>query len=109
MLDAVGRDTLKRSYGVVKKDGIIVSIVDEPDKAELEAHGIRGVTLRAAPQEKVLEELAQLIDAKKITPVVSQTFSLSEFSKVLDQIATRHTRGKVVFQIGPKPNVKEKE
>jgi NADPH:quinone reductase-like Zn-dependent oxidoreductase len=103
VLDTVGRDTLKRSYGVVKKGGIIVSIVDEPVQAELDARGIRVVTLRAAPQAKVLEELAALIDAKKITPVVSQTFPLAEFAKALDQIATRHTRGKVVLQVAPEP------
>jgi NADPH:quinone reductase-like Zn-dependent oxidoreductase len=108
VLDAVGRDTLKRSYGVVKKGGIIVSIVDEPEKAELEARGIRGVTLRAAPQASVLEELARLIDAKKLTPVVSQTFPLSEFARALDQISTRHTRGKIVFQVAPEPDDKAK-
>ncbi|MFL6518611.1 MAG: NADP-dependent oxidoreductase [Chthoniobacterales bacterium] len=103
VLDTVGGDTLKRSYGVVKKGGIIVSIVDEPAQAEVDARGIRGVTLRAAPQAKVLEELAALIDAKKLTPVVSQTFPLADFAKALDQIATRHTRGKVVLQVAPEP------
>jgi NADPH:quinone reductase-like Zn-dependent oxidoreductase len=92
----------------MKKGGIIVSIVDEPEKAELDAHGIRGVTLRAAPQASVLEELARLIDAKKLTPVVSQTFPLSEFAKALDQISTRHTRGKIVFQVAPEPEDKAK-
>jgi NADPH:quinone reductase-like Zn-dependent oxidoreductase len=105
VLDTVGRDTLKRSYPVVKKGGIIVSIVDEPVQAELDARGIRGVTLRAAPQPQVLEELAQLIDAKKINPVVSQTFPLSDFGKALDQIATRHTRGKVILQVASEPDV----
>jgi NADPH:quinone reductase-like Zn-dependent oxidoreductase len=109
VLDTVGRDTLKRSYGVVKKGGIIVSIVDEPAQAELDARGIRGVTIRAAPQAQVLEELARLIEAKKITPFVSQRFPLSEFARALDQIATRHTRGKIVLQVAPEPNVKEKE
>jgi NADPH:quinone reductase-like Zn-dependent oxidoreductase len=103
VLDTVGRDTLKRSYGIVKKGSIIVSIVDEPDKAKFEARGIRGVTLRAAPQAKVLDELAALINAKKVTPVVSQTLPLADFAKALDQIATRHTRGKVVLQVAPEP------
>jgi NADPH:quinone reductase-like Zn-dependent oxidoreductase len=109
VLDTVGRDTLKRSYDVVKKGGIVVSIVDEPAPAELDARGIRGVTLRAAPQAQVLADLARLIDAKKITPVVSQTFPLSEFAKALDQIATRHTRGKIVFQVAPEPDTNAKE
>src|SRR4030095_14374890 len=41
VLDAVGGDTLTRSYGVVKKGGIIVTIAGEPDQAGLDAHGIR--------------------------------------------------------------------
>ena len=103
VLDSVGRDTLKRTYGVVKKGGIIVSIVDEPAQAELDAHGIRGVTLRASPKADVLEELARLMEAKKLIPVVSQTFPLADFNKALDQIATRHTRGKVVLQVAAEP------
>jgi len=103
VLDMVGGQTLKRSYGVVKKGGIIVSIVDEPDQKELDAHGIRGVAFRCAPKASVLEDLAKLIDAKKIRPVVSQTFPLSEVAKAQEQIATRHTRGKLVFQIADEP------
>src|SRR6266513_1117719 len=71
VLNAVCGDTLARSYGVVKKGGIIVSITGEPDPAELEKHGIRGTGLGAHPDAKVLEELAKLIDAGKITPIVS--------------------------------------
>jgi NADPH:quinone reductase-like Zn-dependent oxidoreductase len=103
VLDSVGRDTLKRTYGVVKKGGIIVSIVDEPVQAELDAHGIRGVALRSSPKADTLEELARLTEAKKLIPVVSQTFPLADFNKALDQIATRHTRGKVVLQITEEP------
>jgi NADPH:quinone reductase-like Zn-dependent oxidoreductase len=103
VLDSVGRDTLKRSYGVVKKGGIIVSIVDEPDQGVLEAHGIRGVTLRSTPQASLLEELTRLIEAKKTTPVVSQILPLSEVAKAQEQIATRHTRGKIVLQVADEP------
>jgi NADPH:quinone reductase-like Zn-dependent oxidoreductase len=103
VLDMVGEETLKRSYGVVKKGGIIVSIVDEPEQAALDAHAIRGVTLRSSPKAKVLEELTRLIEAKKIKPVVSQVLPLSEVAKAQDQIATRHTRGKVVLQVADEP------
>ncbi len=103
VLDAVGDDTLKRSYGVVKKGGIIVSITDDPDKAALDAHGIRGVSIRTDPKASTLEELTRLIDAKKVKPVVSQTFPLSEVAKAHEQIATRHTRGKIVLQVADEP------
>src|SRR6476469_122375 len=99
VLDMVGGETLKRSYGVVKMGGIIVSIADDVDQKELDAHGIRGVAFRCEPKQSVLEDLAKLIDAKKITPVVSQTFPLSEVAKAQEQIATRHTHGKIVLQV----------
>jgi NADPH:quinone reductase-like Zn-dependent oxidoreductase len=103
VLDSVGRDTLKRTYGVMKKGGMIISIVDEPVQAELDAHGILGITLRASPKVDALEELARLMEARKLIPVVSQTFPLADFGKALDQIATRHTRGKVVLQVAAEP------
>jgi NADPH:quinone reductase-like Zn-dependent oxidoreductase len=103
VLDAVGGDTLARSYGVVKKGGIIVSITDDPDKAALDAHGIRGTSISAVPKANVLQELAQLIDAKKIRPVVSQVLPLAETAKAHQQIATRHTRGKIVLKVADAP------
>ena len=54
----------------------------------------------AHPDSKVLDELTKLIEAKKITPIVSQTFPLAEANKAHQQIETRHTRGKVVLRIG---------
>jgi NADPH:quinone reductase-like Zn-dependent oxidoreductase len=99
VLDAVRGDTLSRSYGVVKKGGIIVSITGRPDKAELEKRGIRGASLMAHPDAQVLEELAKLIEAKKITPVVSQVLPLSEAAKAHEMIATSHTRGKIVLKV----------
>src|SRR5205807_2636417 len=76
VLNGVRGDTLSPSYGVVKKGGMIVSITDEPDVAECSKHGIRGSRLSAHPDAKVLEELTTLIEANKITPIVSQTFPL---------------------------------
>jgi NADPH:quinone reductase-like Zn-dependent oxidoreductase len=103
VLDTVGRDTLERSYGVVKKGGIIVSIVDEPKPAALEAQGIRGVTLRCTPKPGVLEELSKLMEAKKLAPVISQTFPMTQVVQAQAQIATGHTRGKIVLSIGQNP------
>ncbi len=105
VLDAVGGETLARSYGVVKKGGIIVSIADEPDEAVLKAHGIRGVSISAVPKASVLEELTALIDAKKLMPVVSKTFPLAEVAKAQEAIATRHTRGKIVLKVAEETKV----
>jgi len=103
VLNAVRGDTLARSYGVVKKGGIIVSITGQPDPAELEKHGIRGTGLSAHPDAEVLEELAKLIDAGKITPIVSEVMPLVDVAKAQQQIASRHTRGKVVLKVAEPP------
>src|SRR6267142_2281819 len=103
VLNAVRGDTLARSYTVVKKGGIIVSITGQPDPGELEKHGIRGAGLSAHPDAKVLEELAKLIDAGKITPIVSAVMPLVDVAKAQEQIASRHTRGKIVLKIAEPP------
>jgi NADPH:quinone reductase-like Zn-dependent oxidoreductase len=103
VLDSVGKDTLARSYGVVKKGGIIVSIVARPKQAELQKHGIRGEALSVEPNSEELAEIGKLIDEKKIKVIVSQTFPLSEAMKAQEQVATGHTRGKIVLKIADEP------
>lgn len=103
VLDCVGRETLTRSYGVVKKGGILVSIAGRPDPAECEKRGIRGTSFMAEPRAEVLNELTALIDAKKIKPVVARTVSLAEAAQAQEEVAARHTRGKVVIRIAEEP------
>ena len=103
VLDSIGKDTLARSYGVVKKGGIIVSLVARPDPAELEKHGIRGEALSVDPNSDELSEIGKLIDEKKINVIVSQTFPLSEARKAQEQVATGHTRGKIVLKVAEEP------
>jgi NADPH:quinone reductase-like Zn-dependent oxidoreductase len=103
VLDSVGKGTLARSYGVVRKGGVIVSIVARPDKAELDMHGIGGAVLSVEPNGAELAEIGKLIDENKIKVIVSQTFPLSEAMKAQEQVATGHTRGKVVLKVADEP------
>ncbi|MDQ3313234.1 MAG: NADP-dependent oxidoreductase [Verrucomicrobiota bacterium] len=103
VLDSVGGETLERSYGVVKKGGIIVSLVEPPDKAELDARGIRGTAFMVSPNASLLSDLSKLVEAKKLKPVVSKTFPLSEAAKAQEAIETGHTRGKIVLRVADEP------
>jgi len=103
VLDSVGKDTLARSYVVVKKRGFIVTLVARIDQAELDNHGIRGASLSVEPNSDELAEIGKLIDEKKIKVVVSQTFPLSEARKAQEQAATGHTRGKIVLKVAHEP------
>jgi len=103
VLDPVGKDTLARSYDVVKKGGIVMSLVARPDPAELEKRGIRGAAISVHPDAIDLTEIARLIDAGKIKPIVTHVLPLSEAIAAQQQAATHHTRGKVVLRIADEP------
>jgi NADPH:quinone reductase-like Zn-dependent oxidoreductase len=103
VLDSVGKDTLSRSYGVVKKGGFIVSLVARPDQVELDKREIRGASLDVKPDADELAEITKFIEAKKIKPVVSQVLPLSEAAKAQEQAATGHTRGKIVLKVREEP------
>ena len=103
VLDPVGKDTLARSYAVVKKGGIVMSLVARPDPAELQKRGIRGAGISVHPDADDLTEIAQLIDAGKIKPMVTEVLPLTDAVKAQQQAATHHTRGKVVLRIADEP------
>ena len=103
VLDPVGKDTLARSYAVVKKGGIILELVARADPEQLKKHEIRAVGVSVKPNAKDLSEIAQLIDAGKIKPVVTNVLPLSEAISAEQQAETHHTRGKVVLRIADEP------
>jgi NADPH:quinone reductase-like Zn-dependent oxidoreductase len=103
VLDPVGKETLTRSYGVIKKGGIVMSLVARPDPAELRKHGIRGAAISVHPDANDLAQIAQLIDAGKIKATVTQILPLSDAIKAQQQAATHHTRGKIVLRIADEP------
>jgi NADPH:quinone reductase-like Zn-dependent oxidoreductase len=103
VLDPVGKETLARSYAVVKKGGVVMSLVARPDPAELERLGIRGAGISVHPDAQDLTQIAQLIDVGKIKPIVTQILPLSEAIAAQRQAATHHTRGKLVLRIADEP------
>jgi len=103
VLDPVGKETLARSYGVVKKGGIVMSLVARPDPVEVKKRDIRGASISAHPDAEDLAEIAQLVDAGKIKPTVTQVLPVSEAIAAQRQAATHHTRGKVVLRIADEP------
>src|SRR5436853_6025341 len=103
VLDSVGKDTLARSYGVVKKGGFIATLVAEPDQTKLDKHGIRGAPISVKPNATELAEITKLIEEKKIRPIVSLVLPLTEAVKAQEQAATHHTRGKIVLKISDEP------
>jgi NADPH:quinone reductase-like Zn-dependent oxidoreductase len=97
--DLIGGDTQQRSFAALKRGGILVSTLTEPDQEKARAHGVRA--LRYAVQENAaeLDEIARLIDAGKVKPKVSKIFPLAEAAGAQHYLAGQHPEGKVVLRV----------
>ena len=95
--DCVGGDTLKRSYGVLKQGGMLVSIADTPSPETAQAHGVRAAFVAVHPDGAQLAEIAKLTETGSIKPEVAHVYPLNEAVAACRQSQTGHTRGKLVL------------
>ena len=100
VLDAVGGETQARSFSILKKGGVLVSIVGPVAQDKANEAGVRGVNILVKPDGQQLSEIAKLIDAGTIKPVVSQELPLAEARRAHELIESKHTRGKIVLKVG---------
>jgi NADPH:quinone reductase-like Zn-dependent oxidoreductase len=77
--------------------------VAQPDPEKVKKHEIRAAGISVKPNAKDLSDIAQLIDAGKLKPIVTQVRPLSEAIAAEQQAETHHTRGKVVLRIADEP------
>lgn len=101
VVDCVGYDTLEKSYGLVKKGGILVSIVNRVVEETCAQHGIRGAFVFVRPDGKQLKEIADLIDQGKVVSPHIEEFPLRDFEKALQKSKEGHTKGKIVLKVNP--------
>jgi NADPH:quinone reductase-like Zn-dependent oxidoreductase len=99
VFDMVGDDTQERSWKVLKKGGVLVSIRSEPSKEKAQALGVRSAYFHVRPDAEQLAEIGRLIDAGRIQATVSEVIPLEDVQRAHAQVETRHTRGKVVLRV----------
>lgn len=99
VLNTIADDTLERSYAVIKRGGVLVSIAGAVAQDKAAAVGIRVVQGSVRPNRAQLTEIARLIDAGSLKTVVSEVVPLDEMRKALDLSETGHVRGKIVLHI----------
>ena len=98
VLDTLGGDTQNRSWKVLKKGGILVSIVSPPSAEEAAKHGVRSAFF-SHPSSSQLSEIAKLVDAGKLKPVVETVLPLSDARRAHELNETGHARGKIVLKV----------
>ncbi|HEY9632943.1 MAG TPA: NADP-dependent oxidoreductase [Coleofasciculaceae cyanobacterium] len=99
VLDTIGGDTQVRSFGVLRKDGFLVSIAEPPSQELAAQHGVRSKMVGALPNGTQLSEIAALIDSGKVKPFVETVLPLSEARRAHEMSQSGRTRGKIVLQV----------
>lgn len=99
VLDTIGGDTLQRSFPVVKKTGVVVTVVDFEGIKEAARHGVKGLTVFVKPNIKQLSEIGHLIEQSKLTVQIEKVFPLQEARKAHALCETGHGRGKIILDV----------
>jgi NADPH:quinone reductase-like Zn-dependent oxidoreductase len=99
VVDLVGGDTAARSYGVVKRGGVLVSTVQAPDEAAAQRAGIRAERIVMKRNSADLAELAQLVAKGAVKPRMDKTLSLSQAKEAQELSEEGKTEGKVILKV----------
>ncbi len=99
VLDTMGGDTQKRSWKVLAKGGILVSIVSPPSKEEAKSYDVRPAFVFVQNNATQLAEIADLVDSGLLIPHVEKVLPLSEAQQAQELSKAGHIRGKIVLRI----------
>jgi NADPH:quinone reductase-like Zn-dependent oxidoreductase len=99
VFDTVRGDLAERSLGVLKSGGIYVTPAGQPDAEAASARGVRASGMLAQANPTHLTEIASLINAGKVKPVISKVLPLAEARQAHELLGAGHTCGKIVLRV----------
>lgn len=97
--DTVDGDTTERSFKVLKKRGILVSMLGKPSEELAVEYGVTVVGQGTKTDSEHLTKLAQLIEQGAIKPQVDKIFPFEQSRAAFEYAENNHPRGKVVIKI----------
>jgi NADPH:quinone reductase-like Zn-dependent oxidoreductase len=99
VFDTMGGDVQEKSWKVLKENGILISIARQPDPETAKKYNLRYGFVFIKPDAVILHELAAMIDAGTLKPVIGNVFPLAEIKKAHDLSQSGRARGKIVIKI----------
>lgn len=100
VFDTLGGAVQEASWPLLKPGGILVSIVDPPDEERAKAMGLRAGFVFIGPNAPVLEQMAALVEAGKLRPVVGAEFALDDIAAAHALSESGRAVGKIVLYVG---------
>jgi NADPH:quinone reductase-like Zn-dependent oxidoreductase len=99
VFDLIDGETRERSWGVLKKGGVLVSTLTEPSQEKARQFGVRALRYTVEADGSELAEIASLVALGKVRPHVQKTFPLSAAADALAAVEQGHSVGKVVLKV----------
>jgi NADPH:quinone reductase-like Zn-dependent oxidoreductase len=102
VLDAVGGDYLHRSLRILRKGGLLVTLVPRGSKElprEAEKLGVRATEMLVDADHTGMKEIAALVEAGRLRATIASTFPLAEAAKAHTLGETGRTTGKLVLVV----------
>jgi NADPH:quinone reductase-like Zn-dependent oxidoreductase len=102
VLDLIGGEVARRSLDVLRPGGLLICL---PSRAAADAvaaataRGFRATGMIVEPDGHGLEQLAGLVDAGELRPLVAETFPLERVADAHRLSETARTTGKIVLTI----------
>ena len=98
VFNTVAGETYRRSFKVLKKGGIIVSMLEPPNTELMSHYGVKAIFRNFIPNRERLTKLAEWVDENNnILVNIEKKFLLDEVGDALDYQKNVHPRGKVVL------------
>jgi len=91
--------TLNDSLKVLKKGGILVSMVGPVEESIAKEYDVTIVPQMTQVSSAQLNRLAELVDNGSVKPVIDKTFTLDEVKDAFDYFEQQHPKGKVVVTV----------
>ncbi|MFN8473296.1 MAG: NADP-dependent oxidoreductase [Anaerolineae bacterium] len=99
VVDAVGGETLDRSWTILKPGGMLVGMVAPPSEETANTHGVRSAFHMTHGSGQQLREIAAMIDAGHVRPVVQTVLPLAETRRAHEMSQTGRGRGKIILEV----------
>jgi len=97
VVDTIGGEILERSFRVVRRGGLVISLVAPIPEPLLESQDARSLFFIVEPNRAELAAIARRIDSGALKPIVGQVFPLERSREAFELGAGGHNRGKIVL------------
>jgi len=99
VLDTIGGATSERSWRVLQKGGVLVTLVSPIPPGVAEQHSVRGVFFIVSGNREQLDQITGLVDTGKLKPVLAEVVPLARAREAFEHGAAGHAPGKIVLEV----------